>query len=306
MTGMTVSPLAIAPKPRAIHSCPLCGPVPDVRSLPGGAPGQVLAARYRLERIIEQTPQASAWRAIDQKCDSPVMAWVLPAYEPVPVRVTAAALDYSTLSDPRVACVLDADCTGDQPFIVAQWPTGRRLEDLIRSGLPSPAAAAVLTAAVADVLATVHAAGQAHLLLTPRSVRCGADGVMLTGLGIEAALAGPRGSGPVTENEAAVIDARALAAMFYALLTGYWPGTGWSALPPAPRSGESPRPPGELRPDLPWAYDLLLSCALSPGRDPRALSPARFSRELRAARRACGQSRRGHRDLRHWISGLPA
>ncbi len=265
--------------------------------------GQRLGGRYRLQALLADGDRASTWQAVDERSGRPVLAWALPPGVPVPVEVTAAVLTSAVPMDRRFARITDADCAGGEPYIVGQWPGGRRLEDLLGAGLPDPALAAAIAADVTDAVVTAHAAGRAHLALSPRTVFWTGRQAVITGLGIEAALTTPALL-TLPAVEQAAIDARALAGLLYALLTGCWPGTARSALPPATDTGGVACPPRDLHPDLPWALDLVAECALAPQRDPATLSPARFATELRTARRACDRPRHRNRRAVHWPSGL--
>ncbi|HEX2810945.1 MAG TPA: protein kinase, partial [Kineosporiaceae bacterium] len=64
---------------------------------------------------------------------------------------------------PRVAEVLDADVVGAEPYVVTRFVPGRSLEEEIRATGPMPAAAAARTGrALAEAIATIHAAGVVH------------------------------------------------------------------------------------------------------------------------------------------------
>ena len=116
---------------------------------------------------------------------------------------------------------------------------GTHLEDLVLSGLPSPALAAAMIADAADALAVAHEAGRPHLCLSPRTLRWDNNsGLKITGLGIDAALSGTESGDP------AAADTTALARMLYALLTGYWPGEEATALPPRPGTEAARTPHG--------------------------------------------------------------
>lgn len=91
--------------------------------------------------------------------------------------------------------------------------------------------AAAIVGDGADALAATHDAGRPHLCLCLglRSLRWGASGVKITGLDIEAGLAGLNAGDP------AAADTRALGRSLYALPTGCWPGEDATMLPPAPQ-----------------------------------------------------------------------
>ena len=100
------------------------------------------------------------------------------------------------VSDPRLATIYDTDYGIEGPYIVSEWTRGTHLEDLVLSGLPSPALAAAMIADAADALAVAHRAGRPHLCLGPRSLRWDTgSGLKITGLGIDAALSGTDAAG---------------------------------------------------------------------------------------------------------------
>src|SRR5260370_24980262 len=114
------------------------------------------------------------------------------------------------------------------------WPVDRRA-----GGPRGPARAAALIAEAAQALAAAHAAGLAHLCLTPRSLRWTAGGgIKITGLGVEAAMYGAHADDP------AAADTHGLGRLLYAALTAHWPGDEAVYLPRAPfvaRELSSPR-----------------------------------------------------------------
>jgi hypothetical protein len=113
---------------------------------------------------------------------------------------------------------------------------GETLTDLLADGPLDPGRACALMADAARALAGAHAAGQAHLRLVPGALRwTRSSGVKITGLGIDAALAGDDLTAAAA-SDPAVTDTKDLAALLYAALTGYWPGESQTGLPPAPTS----------------------------------------------------------------------
>src|SRR5271169_1535820 len=208
--------------------------------VPYGRPGPTiwLGGRFRLDERVTAADglslwEASLWKATDDLLRRPVAVHLLPRGVPVPARVVEAVQAAARVSDPRLATIYDTDYSIEGPYIVSEWTPGTYLEDLVLSGLPSPALAAAMIADAADALAVAHQAGRPHLCLSPRSLRWDAgSGLKITGLGIDAALSGTRAADPAA---AAVADTIALGRMLYALLTGCWPGDEVTALPAAPR-----------------------------------------------------------------------
>jgi hypothetical protein len=72
---------------------------------------------------------------------------------------------------PNVAEVIDADLTGDVPYIVTRFVPGRTLDDTVtQCGPLRGAALAQLATGLADALVAVHAAGVVHRDLKPGNV----------------------------------------------------------------------------------------------------------------------------------------
>ena len=181
------------------------------------------------------------WRATDALLGRPVAIHLLSRGVRVPAHVMAAVQAAARVNDPRLATIYDTDYDIEGPYIVSEWTPGTHLEDLVLSGLPSPALAAAMIADAADALAVAHRAGRPHLCLSPRSLRWDTgSGLKITGLGIDAALSGAHAADPAA---AAVVDTMALGRMLYALLTGCWPGD-----EPDRAAGRAPAPRARVHP----------------------------------------------------------
>lgn len=269
---------------------PALGGVASERPLPLPGAGMRLAGRYRLADRVGGPCWSSLWYGTDELLSRPV---AVRAFRPGPMprAVDAAVRAAARLTDPRLAQIFDYDGRAEYPYVVSEWAPGEHLDDLLASGLPGPALAATIIAEAAAALAVAHAAGQAHLCLTPRMVRWSSNGVKITGLGIEAALRGVQ-AGPDPASAAAA-DTRALAAMLYALLTGYWPGDGETALPAAPRSRGRLYPPGLARAGVPAALNAIICRALlpEPGAGRPISTPAQLASALVHARSRGGAHR---------------
>jgi hypothetical protein len=249
-----------------------------VVEIPSGthSTASLLGGRFRLgERIglDDQVPGPcgsswearglSLWKATDQLLGRPVTIYQLPRGIPVPRTVVDAVQSAARVTDPRIATVYDTDFDPQCPYIVAEWTSGSHLEDLLLSGLPTPALAAAMIADAADAIAVAHRAGRPHLRLTPRALRWHpGSGLKITGLGLDAALCGPQDrSGPGAASPVAA-DTIALARMLYALLTGYWPGDEPTALPTAPRHKGQVCTPRQVRAGVPAVLDAITYRAL--------------------------------------------
>ena len=232
----------------------------------------LLGGRFRLDERISLDDQVSSpcgsswearglslWKATDSLLGRPVTIYLLPRGIPVPRPVVEGIRSAAKVTDTRIAKVYDTDFNPDCPYIVTEWTPGTHLEDLLLSGLPSPALAAAMIADAADAIAVAHRAGRPHLRLTPRALRWHpGQGLRITGFGIDAALCGPQDphANPMTA------DTMALARMLYALLTGYWPGAGPTPLPPAPRHKGQVCTPRQVRAGVPAVLDAITYRAL--------------------------------------------
>src|SRR5690242_10317435 len=232
----------------------------------------LLGGRFRLDERISLEDQVSSpcgsswearglslWKATDSLLGRPVTIYLLPRGIPVPRTVVEGIQSAAKVTDARIAKVYDTDFNPECPYIVTEWAPGTHLEDLLLSGLPTPALAAAMIADAADAIAVAHRAGRPHLRLTPRALRWDPGrGLKVTGFGIDAALCGPQdpNANPMTA------DTMALARMLYALLTGYWPGDGPTPLPAAPRHKGQVCTPRQVRAGVPAVLDVITYRAL--------------------------------------------
>jgi hypothetical protein len=240
------------------------------------------------------------WKAMDETLARPVSVLTFAPGFPRIGQVVTAARAASRLTDSRLAQVFDVEDGGDSTaspagrggvvppganaaYVVLEWVGGETLADLVGDGPLDQARACALVADAARALAGAHAAGQAHLRMTPESLRwTHSSGVKITGLGIDAALAGASLTGSAA-SDPAITDTRDLAALLYAALTGYWPGESQTGLPQAPVSDGVTCTPRQVTADVSPAVDGVVSRALlqRAGRQgPPIESPAAFADAL--------------------------
>ncbi len=214
-------------------------------------PGTRLGGRYRLEDRISASSGWSAWKAIDETLARAVTVLTFAPGFPRIREVVTAARAASRLSDARLAQVFDVEETWDQAYVVMEWVAGDSLHDLLADGPMDPGQSAEIIAEGAEALASAHAAGIAHLCLTPGSLRwTPGGGVKVVGLGIDAALSGTVADDP------ALADTQGLGRLLYAALTAYWPADDWPALPAAPRTADGrPCSPRQVLAGVPAAVD---------------------------------------------------
>ncbi len=225
------------------------------------------------------------WKAIDETLARPVAILTFaPDFPRIPQVVTASRAA-SRLTDPRMAQVFDVEDGGGQAYVVLEWVGGESLTGLLDNGPLDPSQACSLIADAARAVAGAHALGQAHLRLTPDTLRWSrGSGIKITGLGIDAALAGDGLTGAAAYDPA-LADTTALAALLYAALTGYWPGEEPTRLPAAPLSDGMVCTPRQVSADVSGALDNLIIRALlqRPTRQgPAIQSPAEFADALAA------------------------
>jgi hypothetical protein len=248
-------------------------------------PGTRLAGRYRL---VDQTVTGNGWtlwKAIDETLARPVSTLTFAPGFPLVPQVVTAARAASRLTDPRMAQVYDIEDGGGQAYIVLEWVGGESLADLLAAGPLDPAQACALIGDAARAIAGAHTLGQAHLQLTPDTLRWSQNsGIKITGLGIDAALAGDSLT-DAAASDLSIADTSALAALLYAALTGYWPGGTPTRLPAAPVSDGVVCTPRQVSADVSSALDSVITRALlqRPTRHgPPIRSPAEFANELAA------------------------
>ena len=223
-------------------------------------PGTRLGGRYRLEDRVAATSEWAAWKAIDEILARAVTVFTFAPGFPRIREVLTAARAASRLTDSRLAQVFDVEDDWENAYVVMEWAAGDTLDDLLATGPLEPARGARIVAEAAAALATAHAAGLAHLCLTPGSLRMSqGGGVKVVGLGIDAALSGTSAEDP------ALTDTTGLGQLLYAALTGHWPGPDYAALPPALVADGSPRRPRQVRAGVPAALDDVTCQALQIG-----------------------------------------
>ncbi|MHB1874948.1 MAG: protein kinase family protein [Streptosporangiaceae bacterium] len=241
-------------------------------------PGSRLGGRYRLEDRIAAGSGWAAWKAIDEILARAVTVFTFAAGFPRVSEVVTAARAASRLTDPRLAQVFDVEDAPDGAYVVMEWAAGETLSDLLSHGPLEPARAAQVIAEAAAALSSAHAAGVAHMCLSPGSVRWSPTGeVKVVGLGIDAALAGASADDPV------LADTHGLGRLLYAALTGYWPGSELPVLPQAPEADGEPRSPRQVVAGVPSALSDLTCRAMnlrSRSGEPALTTPDELARAL--------------------------
>src|ERR1700761_7355911 len=246
-------------------------------------PGTRLAGRYRLVDQGTAGGGWAMWEGLDETLARPRAGLTFAAGFPRVLPVGPPARAASRLTDPRMAQVFDVEDGGGQAYVVLEWVSGETLTDMLTDGPLDPGRACSLISEAARALAGAHAVGQAHLRLTPDAL-CWtrSSGIKITGIGIDAALAGDGLTGPAA-HDPAIADTIALAGLLYAALTGYWPGEEPTRLPAAPVSDGMVCTPRQVSADVSSALDSVIIRSLlqrSTRQGPPIQSPGEFADQL--------------------------
>jgi hypothetical protein len=271
-------------------------------------PGTRLAGRYRLVGQTSAGTGWTFWKATDETLARFVTVLTFAAGFPRVAEAITAARAASRLGDPRFSQVFDVEDADELAYVVLEWVVGESLLDMLADGPLDSSRAVSLLSEAAQAIAAAHEVGLAHLRLNPACLHwTRGSGVKITGLGIDAVLAGtmPRPAEDGAEDGAEnwespeLTDARGLGGLLYAALTGYWPGpqrqeadapapagdnatepddppglTGTAGLPPAPETDGMPCTPRQVSAAIPATIDALTCQALfqRPSRHGPALS----------------------------------
>ncbi|MCW2784638.1 MAG: serine/threonine protein kinase [Marmoricola sp.] len=222
-------------------------------------PGTVLGGRYRLEDLLSEQDGARFWRATDTVLERSVAVHAVASTDPRAAAVLDAAQRSAGVSEPHFLRVLDCDDVDGITWVINEWGDGVSLDVMLARGTLPPMRAAWLTREVAEAIAAAHAQGVHHGRLNPEAVLVTASGsVRIIGFVVNAAFersaAAVSPYGPIGAREADVVD---LAGILYAALTGRWPGIAPSSVPPAPRDGNRPLRPRQVRAGVPRTLDAI-------------------------------------------------
>jgi serine/threonine protein kinase len=281
-------------------------------------PGTRLAGRYRLVGQTSTGTGWTFWKATDETLARSVTVLTFASGFPRIAEAITAARAASRLGDPRFSQVFDVEDADELAYVVLEWVAAESLLDMLADGPLDSARAVSLLSEAAQAMAVAHTVGLAHLRLNPACLHwTRGSGVKITGLGIDAVLAGktPTAPGDGTadgagdEQSPELTDARDLGRLLYAALTGYWPGPGEPAssgtpaeagpaavaepdaqaltsragLPPAPEADGVLRTPSQVSEAVPANIDALTCRAMfqqSSRHGPALSSPALLAEAL--------------------------
>jgi hypothetical protein len=251
-------------------------------------PGTVLAGRFTLDDLLDDTEGARFWRATDMTLARSVAVHVLADSDPRADSLLIAARTSALVTDGHLLRVLDAAAEDGVVYVVNEWGSGVSLDQLLVEGPLSPRRAAWVVKEVAEAIATAHRNGVAHGRLLPEKVMITEAGsVKLIGFVVDAVLqdrAGRdqvrvTGGEPVSAHESDVLN---LAGLLYAALVGRWPGTEGSTVPPAPAEHGRPLRPRQVRAGVPRPLDAICERVLNAGPHTHAV-PLETAHEIYAA-----------------------
>jgi hypothetical protein len=176
------------------------------------APGDHLANRYRLdEQVDTDAAGRQIWRGTDTVLQRPValvIRW--PGGESAADMLTTAVAA-SRLVHPHIVSVYDAVDEGQVAYLIREWVAGVSLRDVLRQAPLDAERATLVTHAIAEAVAALHAAGIVHGNVHPGTILIGDDGRVV--------LADAHADRPADADT----DLRALGAVLYACLTAHWP-----------------------------------------------------------------------------------
>ena len=230
-------------------------------------PGDVLADRYQLVDLLDESAGGLFWRAYDSSLDRSVAVHLIRADDERAGLLREAARTSARVVDRRLLRVLDVDETPDQTsedggallYVVNEWATGISLDILLGDEGPlTSRRAAWLVGEVASTIEVAHAAGVAHGRLVPENVLIDRTGsVRVIGFAVDAALHGL----PTGRVSADVTD---LAGLLYAALTARWAGVSQSLVKGAPHQHGRVLRPRQVRAGVPRVLDTLCDSVLNP------------------------------------------
>jgi eukaryotic-like serine/threonine-protein kinase len=263
--------------------------------------GTMFATRYRMIRKLGGGGMADVYLAEDQELGRRVAIKILHERyandEQFVERFRREATHAAGLSHPNIVAIFDRGETNGSYFIVMEYVEGKTLKELIRSrgACPTPVAVAY-TRQILSALRYAHRNGVIHRDIKPHNVMVDPEGQLkVMDFGIARA-----GASQMTEEGAIIGTAQYLSPeqargapvdqtsdlyscgiVLYELLTGDVPFTGETPVEIAMKHlSEIPRPPSELRPDVPHDLDLVVLRALAKEPADRYQSAAAMDADL--------------------------
>lgn len=232
------------------------GGVPQVLTFGTPSVGEILAERYQLEEHIgNDSLGRQLYRGIDVILRRPVAVVLRYPGGESAKEMLGAAVAASRIVHPHLVGVYDAIDEGVRAYVVREWVDGIALRDIVASGPLDAGRSVAIAWAVTDAVAALHGTGMAHGNVHPGTVLVAHDGrVVLTDTRAD------DGATPET-------DIRAIGAILYCALTGYWPHAeaGVYSVPDGVRdSSGALTTPRQVRAGVPAQLDSLIADLLNP------------------------------------------
>jgi hypothetical protein len=232
------------------------GGIPQVLTFGTPSVGEILAERYQLEdHIGNDSLGRQLYRGIDVILRRPVAVVLRYPGGDSAKEMLGAAVAASRIVHPHLVGVYDAIDEGGRAYVVREWVDGIALRDIVASGPLDAGRSVAIAWAVTDAVASLHGTGMAHGNVHPGTVLVAHDGrVVLTDARAD------DGATPET-------DIRAIGAILYCALTGYWPHAeaGVYSVPDGVRdSSGALTTPRQVRAGVPAHLDSLVADLLNP------------------------------------------
>jgi serine/threonine-protein kinase len=263
-------------------------------------PGQVIAQRYRIQRLLGKGGMGAVYLADDEVLGELVALKVISSAfaadeQAMIARFRREAASARKVSSPSVIRIHDlGEARPGLLYLSMEYFAGRTLSEVIaqRGIVPIKDAQDMLTQ-ISNGLEAAHAAGVVHRDLKPSNVLVGERGAIKIidfGLATTGVAEGLTATGAILgtphymapeQVRGKAIDARtdiyALGALAYHLVCGRPPFSGDNAIAIGfAHLSEAPTPPCQLRKDIPASLDAAILAALSKSPDDRPASAKAF------------------------------
>lgn len=304
-TGRTV--LQGSPPPTTTRADPDASAPPVAENLPGV--GDIVDGKYRVVSLLGEGGMGLVYKARDERLEREVAFKVIrPSWSNhggIQEVFLSEARAMARVSHPNVIEIYDFGWTGASPYFVMQFVEGVDLEHWMieKTGLLAIDEALGLLDNICRGVEAIHNSGAVHRDLKPSNVIVGRGfQVAVADLGLAQVLSAATGKGmrvgspgfmaPEMIQASAIdpdlmnrVDIYALGAIAYELLTSTpaFDGESVDELLDAQSSGEF-KAATELRPELPAAFDAVISRAMALDPAQRQSSVSEFRRQMHAAR----------------------
>ena len=126
-------------------------------------PGTVLAGRFTLDDLLDDTDGARFWRATDETLARSVAVHVIAESDARADALLTAARTSALVTDGHLLRVLDAAAEDGVVYVVNEWGSGVSLDEMLAEGPLPPRRAAWVVKEVAEAIATAHRLSLIHI-----------------------------------------------------------------------------------------------------------------------------------------------